>query len=184
MPIPLGILAVAGAGGAAGAYEQIATTLLTTDTASLSFSSLPSGYKHFQIRMTSRSSRSATSDSIGIRFNSDTGTNYSSHWLFGNGSSVFSQNITAYDEILGPAISANSNPASSFAGGIIDILDLQGTKNKTLRHLSGIDGGAGIWLGSGLWINTGTVTSISLRIFGGGFDLKAGSRFSLYGIKG
>jgi hypothetical protein len=187
MPIPLGILAVAGAGGsAAGAYELISTAILGSDTASVVFTNggAWAGYKHLQIRMTGRSSRSATSDSVGIRFNSDTASNYSSHWLFGDGSSVFSQNLSSYNEVLGPAITANSSTSSAFGAGVIDLLDISGTKNKTIRALSGGQNAAGIWLSSGLWRNTGSISTIDLRIFGGTYNFITGSRFSIYGIKG
>ena len=34
-----------------GAYESIGTTVITSDTASVTFSSIPQTYKHLQLRM-------------------------------------------------------------------------------------------------------------------------------------
>jgi len=67
---------------------------------------------------------------------------------------------------------------------VLDILDAYSTtKNKTIRSLSGMTGGANnLQLYSGLWNNTAAISS--LNIFPGATNFVAGSRFSLYGIRG
>lgn len=184
MPIPLGIWATAGAGGAAApAFELIATgTVSPYDT--ITFSSIPSTYKHLQIRFTMKDSSSNTNRDAGIRFNGDTGANYASHRLFGDGS-VQSTALTgaSYMRFRIPG----NGFADVYSGGVLDILDYgNASKNTTMKLLSGYAAGNGnseVGLYSGAWFNTAPITSISLFTFNFN-SIMSGSRFSLYGIKG
>ncbi len=187
---PLGILSAAGAGGGAvGDYELIETQILGSSQTGITFSSLAtyaSTYKHLQIRYTARSSISGTQDGgTGIRLNGDSGSNYSSHNLIGNGSTVSSNAFTSQTYMFSQTINGNTSAADAFGAGVIDLLDCYSTtKNKTLRWLNGFTGSvSGIRLGSGAWLNTASVTSITIDARDGNSYL-TGSRFSLYGIKG
>ena len=188
MPSPLGILAVAGAGAAGGAnsFDLLETTLISTNTVSVTFSNLNnySDYKHLQIRMTHRGSAASTSNtSIQIRFNGDSGNNYPYHRLWGDGSTVASTAQTATSEIaLLDSLPLNSNTSGIFGAAIIDILDFSNaSKNKTLRALYGVRGSnSSIALSSGFRTNTAAITSISLE---GQESFVSGTRLSLYGIK-
>ena len=186
MPIPLGVLAVAGAGaGATGSFDLLETTLISTNTASVTFSNLNnySDYKHLQIRMTLRSN---TSTDVGyLRFNSNTGNNYSNHDLVGNGSGVFSAAWTSQSGMW-IRFAGSDDPANAFSSTVVDVLDFgNASKNTTVRQLNGwIATGAGsnfIYLMSGAWLNTNAVTSMTLSNLDSSFV--SGSRFSLYGIK-
>jgi hypothetical protein len=188
----LGIFSAAGAGGGVSLsdYELISSTILGSSTSSVSFSSLgtySSTYKHLQIRWTARSDRSGQdNDVLGITFNGDSGSNYAFHRLGGDGSSVFSEAGTSQTlPVFGYTVAAGTTTSNSFGAGVIDILDpYSTTKNKTVRVLSGLVGGRSwVFLASGLWMNTASATSITLdQLYGPNFI--AGSRFSLYGIKG
>ena len=176
-----GVLASSG-GGAAGAYELISTTVLSTTTATVTFSSIPSIYKHLQIRYLGRSNVGSTTDYVQIRMNSDSGSNYASHYLLGSGSSVSSGAVTAQNLIyVGGFITGSTSAANSFGAGIIDLWDYTGTKNKTIRSLSGHTDSR-ISLSSGVWLSTAALSSITLLGASGSFV--AGSRFSLYGVLG
>lgn len=191
MPIPLGILAVAGAGaGAAGAYDLLETTVLSSNTASVTFSSLGSysAYKHLQLRIVARDTNSfaSTIRDLNMRFNGDSGTNYFGHELIGDPSwpGVFSQNLGNTSRIRARATIDDSATANVYVASIWDILDFNNTsKNKTVRILSGTNQGnndARIVLTSGAWNNTAAITSITIT---GADQHKTGSRFSLYGVK-
>lgn len=185
MLIPFGVFSAAGAGGgaSAGSYELISTTILGSNTNTVSFSSIVSTYKHLQIRVASRGSGS-NSDLWSMRINSDTGSNYAFHRLRGTGSAVASAASTTQTRIGYLAQPYSSDTSGNFSPAIIDILDYAGSKNKTVRLFSGADsvGGSHITLGSGLWASTSAVTSISLYTDSESF--LTGSRFSLYGVKG
>jgi hypothetical protein len=191
MLIPFGVLSAAGAGvEVAGDYELIESVILGTDTSSVTFSSLAtyaSTYKHLQIRYVARSSQAQTFAGITVRFNGDSATNYGTHLLAGNGSSVFSNSFLNQTGILADQreVMGANGPANAFGAGVYDILDAYSTtKNTTTRLLGGrgfVSGDSVIMLASGLWRNTASLTSIDLVA---NANFVAGSRFSLYGIKG
>jgi hypothetical protein len=188
MPIPLGILAVAGAGGAAaGAYEQIATQVLTTATNTITFSSIPSTYKHLQLRVAGQGSSGLQYEVPILQFNGDTGLNYANHYLVGDGGSVTSGAETSTGSIYAGYWPSTGNGASNFGLSIIDILDYSLTsKNKTVRYLSGFtftNANRSMRLGSGHWRNTAAVASIAIKPLASS-TFSVGSRFSLYGIVG
>lgn len=180
MLIPLGFLASA-SGGVDTDYELIETYVLGSSQANVTFSSLgsySSTYKHLQVRMTSKATGSAT---IFGTFNGDTGANYVSHRLFGNGSTVTSDAHTSRNNFFG-GNNEDGTITSSFSAGVLDILDaFSTTKNKTTRSFSGV-ATPFVMLQSGAWLSTSSITSITLAPNLNSF--LTGSRFSLYGIKG
>ena len=186
MPFSLGYWAAAGAGGgaAAGAYEQIETQVLSTTATGISFVSVPQTYKHLQIRMTTR--QNSTAGIVHVELNGDTSNGYTYHYLQGDGSSVTSTAATSTRMQLG--FSAFSTDASGiFAAYVVDILDYTATtKNKTIRSLGGLTNAAAtkmIRLSSGLFsTNTNAVTQVDVKMNANSFF--AGSRFTLYGIRG
>jgi hypothetical protein len=171
-----------------GAWDSIATTTLTTSTTDITFSSIPSTYKHLQIRFLAQSSNSATAaDNLAFKFNSDTGGNYTRHYIDGSGSGVATYGANAnVAQVYATCSQTSPTYSNVFGVGILDILDYSNTsKNKTTRAFSGVDfngtGGA-IQFTSGLWRNTAAITSINITALSG--NLKQYSQFALYGIKG
>jgi hypothetical protein len=166
-------------------YELITTTVLTTDTASVTFSNLgdySSTYKHLQVRYAARSARAVSATTTVMRFNSDTGSNYRSHNLFGNGSSVISDTTSATYMLAGITFGASAT-ANAFNGAVVDILDpYSSSKNTTIRTLAGISSSF-VTFTSAFWNNTASITSITLLDESLSSNLVTGSRFSLYGIK-
>jgi hypothetical protein len=188
MLIPFGVLSAAGAGGVAGDYELIASEILTTTESSITFSNLgdySSTYKHLQIRASVRTSRTETSDNLLLRLNGNsTAGDYHTHSLVGVGSVVASEASGSFTGAKVMQPTGATAIANNFDAGVIDILDAYATKNKTLRTLSGNAGDNNrIWLTSNLWNNTASITDIEL-LPAIGLTLAAGSRFSLYGIRG
>ena len=172
----------------ATSYELIGTILLTSAQSSVTFAGIPASlYKHLQLRYATRSS-TTYGDDVNLRFNADSGANYSHHLMVGNGSNVSAYSATSATYIKGGFTIANDQTASAFGVGVLDILDAQSTtKNKTTRNLTGgtEGGGAGnqIQLWSGAWYSTAAISSIVLTLGSGGNYL-VGSRFSLYGVRG
>jgi hypothetical protein len=189
MPFSLGFWAAAGGGAAGGdAMELISTTILGTSSASVTLSGIPATYKHLQVRFTVRDDYSGgTQAPFRMVVNADTGANYSRHWLRGDGSSVQSNSGSSENSAwLNYTLSAGSG-TNYFTGGVLDILDYASTsKNKTTRVLIGSYGYAGghtqISLSSSGWFSTSAITSLQFYSTLG--NLVAGTRFSLYGIKG
>ena len=168
-------------------YESIATVTLGSAASSISFSSIPSTYKHLQLRILARATDSNASNFANLKVNSDTtGSNYARHVLVGDGSSAASYSstgstITNLGEI--PAANASSGMFGVF---VVDLLDYQNTsKNKTIRSLGGDDrnGGGEVNYNSILWMNTAAISSIQLTVFTGS-NYAQYSQAALYGIKG
>lgn len=174
-----------------GSYESIATqTVGAGGASSVTFSSIPSTYKHLQIRYMARSTVSNVNDGYtSIRFNGD-GTNgnyYFYHVLQGDGASV-TAGAGGTNAIIYSGVTAGNNASANVFGvGVIDILDYTSTnKYKYPRALSGMDNnGAGkVSLSSGLWFNTAAITSITIGANAFGNNWTQYSTFALYGIKG
>ncbi len=188
MLIPFGILSAAsGVEPFESDYELIATEILGSTEASVTFdvSSLGSTYKHLQVRLVARASGSLTgARDLFIRFNGDTGSNYTSHNLRGTGSAVQSNSLTSRTNILNESTFVNNNEAANIFGlAVIDILDpFSTTKNTTTRSLGGFNGSTSrLYLGSGVFRSTAAITSVNI---GPAIDsILADSRFSIYGIK-
>jgi len=178
-PLSLGIFASA-ANVASTSFESIATvTVGSGGSSSVTFSSIPSTYTHLQIRAIMKLS---TADNLILRMNSDTGTNYSWHYLFGSGSSASAAAGTSDTSIIG---TYDPNVANTYAAVVFDILDYANTnKYKTTRLLTGIDtnGGGNVALYGGLWRNTSAITSLTFSSFGS-YNFSQYSHFALYGIK-
>jgi hypothetical protein len=177
----------------ATAYESIATTTVGSGGSStITFSSIPSGFEHLQIRSILRNaSGSAGSLDLFMNFNSDTGTNYRAYKQFGgDGSSAFGAasgtSTAATDKIANAYFLNDGNTASVYSVWVCDILDYRNTnKYKVTRSFNGQDlnGSGSIRFFSGLWKSTSAITSITLTVEGSN-NFKQYTQFALYGIKG
>jgi hypothetical protein len=186
MPIPLGILAVAGAGGGGGAaFEQIATTLISTTTASVTFTSGGAwdAYKHLELRVTGRHS-GTFGGSLRLIYNGAAmGSSYNWHRLEAYDGSGPKSGYSANEHLIG-FLPGNSIASNVFGASIAQILDINGSKNKTTRALNGMAATSAnqITLTSGLYMSTTALTEITASVVG--LSFLTGSRLSLYGIKG
>jgi hypothetical protein len=160
-----------------GSYESIATLNGTGSSNTVTFSSIPSTYKHLQLRGILVGT---ASDTVSVAYNADTtATNYYYHRLQGTGAATNAAagNIRRLFDTAGTG--------SNYLAFVVDILDYADTnKYKTTRSLSGYDAnGSGlIDFESNLWKNTAAISSIALNLSGGVFFSTASS-FALYGIK-
>jgi hypothetical protein len=148
--------------------------------ADITFSSIPSTYTHLQIRCTAL--LSASDNDYRMQINGDTGSNYSRHYLLGDGSAASAAGIGNTDMFL---VGYNAASYTNSTASIIDILDYANTsKYKTARALAGVDknGGGYMFLLSGSWRNTAAITSLKIYPNAGIFNQY--SQFALYGIKG
>ena len=194
MPI-LGTVASQFSGKPFTSFESIQTiTVGAEGQSTVVFSSIPQTFKHLQIRAM------ATTPSVnGIydqtTFNSDTGSNYSFHFLEGRpdlsptaraSSGVSQSHVRLFAWGSGPY---GTGTTGWPAVGIADILDYTDTnKYTTIRGLGGGDSNStvsSVGLTSGSWRNTNAITSITLTAFavGSATTFEQYSSFALYGIK-
>ena len=179
-----------------GSYDSIATETLASNTVSITFSGIPSTYKHLQIRGLLRESWAggATGQvSSNIRLNGDTGSNYTQNYLRQSTSALQS----AYDGSSLTRINYTGFPSGTsgldgmYGALIIDIHNYNDiNKWRTVRIFNGSAiGTAGEYSSSmvdltvGAWKNTADAVN-SVTIFSGITSLFAGSTIALYGIEG
>jgi hypothetical protein len=166
-------------------FDSIATvTVGSTSQTTITFSDIPQTYKHLQLRIMAKGNLATTVYSVGMRFNSDSGTNYSYHRLTGNGSSASSTGSYPQSTIYFDA--TGTTATNIFAASMIDIVDYTNTnKYKTVKTLGGYDnnGAGSVGLQTSVWSSTAAITNISFTTVGYG-DWLQYSQFALYGIKG
>ncbi len=159
-------------------YEPIATTTLGSAAANITFSSIPATYTDLKVVITGTSS---ASEYVAVQFNGDTSTNYSRTALFGDGSTVTSNQTTSGNYVRDDALFTNN---TNVAMTSFDVFSYAGSTNKTLlMQGSGDKNGSGIVSRIvGLWRSTSAITSIKLYgAFGANFN--TGTTATLYGIK-
>lgn len=174
---------------ASNSYESISTVSVGSGGSStITFSSIPSTYKHLQVRLITRNNRGSTLDGLYMRLNSDSGNNYSDHFIRGDGGSTTpaTNATTSTNLMLMGTVPASNGTANIFAGAVIDVLEYANTNiNKTVRSFLGYDASGTGYIGlySGNWRSTSAITSITIGSTNGSGLLQY-SQFALYGIKG
>lgn len=155
-------------------YEPIATTTLGSAAASYTFSSIPNTYTDLVLVIIGATTDTGVSN-LEIQFNGDTGSNYSSTRLLGDGSSASSGRL--------------SNSSYSMIGDVnnnqfVSINNIMNYANTTTykTHISRT-GSAANYLGAyvGLWRSTAAINSVTIKR--SGTTITAGTTLSLYGIK-
>lgn len=174
-------------------YDSIQTVTLSSAQNVVTFSSIPSTYKHLQIRAFHRGNRATypVSD-MNMRFNGDSTANYATTSLtgFGGGattSGVQTGGTASQNQIM---IGQPGTSQTGFVISIVDILDYASvSKCKAARCLNGVDingtvagyGGATNF-NDGVWLNSSTpISSISFTASDGS-DWQQYSSFALYGV--
>ena len=173
-------------------FESIATVSVGSGgSSSISFSSIPSTFKHLQIRaiLATTQGTDRGNSALYARFNSDTGNNYSWHQLKGSGTAASATGYFSENTIYGSDTLYSGGASGVFGAMVMDILDYSSTnKYKTVRILNGFDsnsasnGNTSVGLNSGLWMSTSAINAITIP--NNGFNFKQYSHFALYGIKG
>lgn len=164
---------------AGSTYTPIATTTLSTSTATVTFSSISGSYT--DLVLICNIAQAAGNNSLRIRYNSDTGTNYSRTYILGNGTSATSARTTS--DVSGYLSEVTGSTTLEFAV-IANIFNYSNTTtykthlSRSNRASSGVDATVG------LWSSTSAITRIDLAM-GGSFptnNFASGSTFTLYGI--
>lgn len=158
-------------------YDLIASNVLSSDTATISFSSIPATYRDLVLVVTG--ARTTTTGFPSLRFNSDGSNSYALILMRGTGSTA-TQNATAgttegdfyFDGWTTGVI------GTSQALVVFNIMDYSATdKHKTvLQRFNRADGTVNAQ--AGRWAKTEAITSIDIN----GNTWASGASFYLYGI--
>ena len=159
-------------------YEPIATQTLGSATATVTFSSISGSYTDLVLICQVQRS-TATGTYLQMRFNSDSGSNYSTTILYGSGSTAGSWRDSNRTDINLDYYAAPTN--SSWSIRNINIMNYSNTTTyKTVLNRAN-DATQGTDTGVHLWRATSAITSLVLTMPSNNFI--AGSTFTLYGIK-
>ena len=156
-------------------YTPIATTTLGSATASYTFSSIPSTYT--DLVLIAIGTATALSN-FSLRFNGDSGYNYSRTMIYGNGSSAASYRVSNYG-----LMPLGDFDTSQIANHIINIQNYaNATTYKSVVSRWNNNAGTYASLGAnvGLWLNTAAINSVTALPDSG--LLKTGTTLTLYGI--
>lgn len=151
-------------------YTALATTTTSGGETSVTFSSIPATYRDLVLVV---QPIDTTTNGGRMRFNSDSGSNYSYVYMGGTGSAAESYSGTTNGV-------ASWVAQSTISTVIFQIMDYSATdKHKTVLDRSSRSD-ARVRAAATRWANTSAITSIELNLQGA--DFSAGSTFSLYGI--
>ena len=169
-------------------YDKIATqTVSGSSTNVITFSSIAASWTDLRLAIVFASTTNGQGQ-ISMRYNSDSGTNYSRTHLTGNGSAASTQSVSNQSGIdIGNCVTTGSiiTPPQFVS---VDIFSYTGSTYKTSLMTAVNDTNNDPTYGRGgpleqvaLWRNTAAITSISLTLSTSNYS--AGSIFTLYGIK-
>jgi len=154
-------------------YVALATQTLSTASASVTFSSIPSSYT--DLRLVINGTMSTAIDPVTINFNGDTASNYSYTLLYGDGTSAASTrsaNLTAIRAGYLGTVQGITN---------VDIMNYSNTTtNKTVIGRGNV-ANWGVTAQVSLWRSTAAITSMTIQSLSS-YNFEIGTRFSLYGI--
>lgn len=167
-------------------YSPITTTTLNSTTASVTFNSLPSAYNDLVIVGQGKAqSGGGTLIDVGVQFNGDTNSNYSTIKLtslnYASGTQYQAINSTKAETYMdaGPA---NDALGSGFKIDLFDYNTAYSYKNYLNRAACMSQADKGVFISACTWKNAAPITSITIFAVGGS-GFYAGTYFALYGIK-
>jgi hypothetical protein len=160
-------------------YEPIATNTLGSATSSVTFSSISASYTDLVLVCNVIAVSGAAFDTW-IRFNGDTGSNYSFTSMNGTGSAA--QSFRASNQT---SMAVDRQASVRSTSRVIQIVNIQNYSNATTYKTSIVRGSApsdAVEALVGLWRSTAAINEITFsNSTSGNFD--TGSTFTLYGIK-
>ena len=161
-------------------YEPIATTTLSSAQSSVTFSSISGAYTDLVLILSLKNDSGVTAPAVYMRVNGDTGSNYSTTMLYGNGSSAGSGRGSNNTYALLNWLGGGSNGV--IVDGIVHLMNYSNTTtNKTFIHRYN-NSSAEVDAGVSLWRSTSAITSVTI-LDTTTRNFASGSTFTLYGIK-
>ena len=157
-------------------YEPISSTTLGSNTQTITFSSIPGTYTDLRV-IANASYATGGVDNVDLRFNSDSGNNYSWTYIIGDGTSATSGRFSNYSSSYFWQLPTTSGAMSML---VLDIMSYANTNVFKTFLSSSAAGGYRVSRWVGLWRSTNAITSVSII---GQANFSSGSTFSLYGIK-
>jgi hypothetical protein len=175
----------ASAASANNVPTRLAESVLGADAASISFTSIPSGFRNLQLVLTARGTTAAQNILVQMRFNNDTGNNYDQQAVNADDTTLTggrNTGVSAIDLFSAPAASATANRF-----GLVECVI--GSYKATDKHKPVVSNakaanagtGAIIWRNtSGRWNSTSAINRVDVFPASGNF--LAGTTATLIGL--
>jgi hypothetical protein len=162
-------------------YDSIATTTTTTASPAVTFSGIPQTYTDLILVMSLRQNSTATSFGTGIRFNSDTGSNYSRTVLYGAGAGAVAFRETNQTRFFCSTGGTIANQFNLIRLNIMNYVSSTSYKSFAVINDDLADVAS---LSSGLWRSNNAITSLTITPYDdNATGFATGCTFTLYGIK-
>jgi hypothetical protein len=165
-------------------YSPIATTTLGSTATEVSFTSISGSYTDLVLVSFIKPSNT-DSPALLCEVNSDTGSNYSGTFLYGDGSAAGSNRLSSQARFTLARQYGLGDSTTNTANFITNFQNYSNTTTyKTIINRSNTPGGStykGVETSVGLWRSTSAITSIRIFVTVGGFA--SSSMFTLYGVK-
>lgn len=161
-------------------YEPLATTTLGSAASTITFSSISSAYTDLRVVVYFNI---VSGNVARVRFNSDSGSNYSATYFAGSGGGTkecqLQNNLSYIDAAWIPSSSTSGDMALS----TFDIFSYSASINKTVMTATSNDnnGSGSVERGVGLWRNTATINAIEVGTVNNQ-NFTTGTTATLYGI--
>ena len=117
-------------------YTLISSNVLSSSAASVTFSAIPSTYTDLVLRCSTRGSRAAIVDNVVLRFNSDSGTNYSTTLITGLGSTASSYTTGNGTSLSFNTANGDTSTSNTFGSTEVYIPNYLSTSAKPLSVIS------------------------------------------------
>ena len=163
-------------------YTLISSNVLTSSAASVTFSSIPSTYTDLVLRVSARDTTASSFQPIYVEMNSTNGI-YSRTRIFGNGSTVSSNNATAETKSYLGSIDAANNTSNTFASVELYIPNYAGTAKKPYSSFAATEDNATASNINVIALLADLTSAINQLVLTTNTSFASGSSFYLYGIK-
>ena len=170
----------------ANTYVLLGSNLLTSSTTSIAFNSIPQTYTDLVLKTRIRCDVSAQVAGPSLKINGSSSAIYSDTQFTANGATVSAGALSGQTEVeWSHGAAASSGTANIFSVTEFYFPNYAGSSNKAYSAIVAAENNtttAYIDSYAHLFSSTSAITSLSLTIGAGAFNILSGSSFYLYGI--
>ncbi len=179
----------AAAGGSSGALTLLSTTTLGSPAASFDVTGISGSYNDLILVLIGRSDITGTTgDTVRLRFNNDTGSNYWSEWIEAvSTTAVSGATFTALTLLNAGRVTGSTSAANCFGSVQITVPGYASTAwHKTIHMEATAEAGTGagatyMQRGGGTWNSTAAINRVTVYLAGAGTNYVTGSQLRIYG---
>jgi len=172
----------------ANTYTLIASNILSSSAASVTFSSIPSTYTDLVVKWSARGDYASANWYLIIRLNGSSSSIYSQTTLYTDSTTVSSNRTSNGTNLLPdpPALDTAGNTSNTFTNNELYIPSYTASQNKPISYFGVVEQNTAssnfsIGTAATLFSSTSAISSIYIAPNNGNFV--SGSSFFLYGIK-